>query len=309
MKHPRIRSCKRFINRVAVLALGTVCINPTLGAGDVVFTLGVVNERINEPDIALAQYSQLRDYLKTHLEKAGIRAAPLAIARDVPDMADKVLTKEVDAVIEGVFPTVDIERRTGPLQTTLLAWRKGQRQYYTVFFSRKDGPVATLADLPGHILVFEAPRSTSAYALPKAYLRQQGFSVVPAEQAGAPADAIRYVYAGAELNQAYWVLHGKGDAAAFNNGDWKRLPPPIQDQLRIIARTPSILRWLFSFRPGISPELQAAVEEVLLNMHKDPIGREALQAASNIQRFERLNVADQDGLSEWRKTLALIKDD
>ncbi|MCB1920779.1 MAG: hypothetical protein KDJ28_12475 [Candidatus Competibacteraceae bacterium] len=42
-----------------------------------------------------------------------------------------------------------------------------------------------------------------------------------------------------------------------------------------------------------------------MNMHENPMGRDALQAASGIQPFERLAAADQDGLAEWRKTLAL----
>lgn len=173
------------------------------------FTLGVINERPTEPDFALAQYSKLRDYLNTHLQEAGIRVAPLAITRDVPEMADQLAAQKVDALIDGVFPTLDIERRIGRLRTTLLVWRKGQREYHTVFFSRSEGPVATLTDLPGRVLVFETHRSTSAHAIPKAYLRQQGFIVVPADQTSPPANAFRYVFAGAELNQAYWVLHGK----------------------------------------------------------------------------------------------------
>lgn len=63
------------------------------------------------------------------------------------------------------------------------------------------------------------------------------------------------------------------------------------------------------FRPGINLELQSTVEKVLLNTHENPMGQDALQAASGIQRFERLTAADQDGLAEWRKTLALVVDD
>ncbi|MEZ5575450.1 MAG: PhnD/SsuA/transferrin family substrate-binding protein [Candidatus Competibacteraceae bacterium] len=66
------------------------------------------------------------------------------------------------------------------------SWRKGQREYHSVFFSRKDGPVAALADLPGHILVFEAPRSTSAYAAPKIFLKQGALSI-PHIAVGLPA--------------------------------------------------------------------------------------------------------------------------
>lgn len=309
MKNRCNRLSTIIVKMIPALLLWTIGMTAAHSAGEVVFTLGVINERPTEPDFALAQYSKLRDYLNTRLQGAGIRVAPLAITRDVLEMADQLAAQKVDALIDGVFPTLDIERRIGRLRTTLLVWRKGQREYHTVFFSRSEGPVATLTDLPGRVLVFETHRSTSAHAIPKAYLRQQGFTVVPADQTSPPANAIRYVFAGAELNQAYWVLHGKGDAAAFNDGDWKRLPPPIQEQLRIIAQTPAILRWLFSFRPGLNPELQGAVEKVLLNMHEDPTGREALQAASGIQQFERLTVADQDGLAEWRKTLALVQDE
>lgn len=278
------------------------------GTGVVIFKLGVVSERPGEPDFALAQFSGLRSYLDSRLQPVGIRLAPLVIARDMPEMANRLEARDVDAVIEGVFPTLEIEKRVGGrLQPALLVWRKGQRQYHTVFFSRKDGPVATLADLRGRVLVFEALRSTSAYAMPQAYLRQQGFSLVPADRIPASADAVRYVFAGAEINQAYWVLHGKGDAGAFNDGDWERLPPPLREQLRLIARTPPLLRWLFSFRQGVNPQTQAAVEAALLGMHEDPAGREALRAASNISRFERLTEQDRDGLAEWRKTLTLIE--
>ncbi|MCP5158944.1 MAG: phosphate/phosphite/phosphonate ABC transporter substrate-binding protein [Gammaproteobacteria bacterium] len=290
----------------AGLLLWAIGVATAQNANDLVFKLGVINERLNQPDFVLAQYSRLRDYLNTRLQIAGIRVV-LVIARDVPDMADKLVAQEVDAVIEGAFPTLDIERRTDRLQTTLLAWRKGQREYHTVFFSRKNGPVATLADLRGRVLVFETPRSTSAHAVPKAFLRQQGFVLVPAEQTSAPSDAIRYVFAGAEINQAYWVLYGKGDAGAFNNGDWERLPSSLQEQLRIIAQTSPLLRWLCSFRQGIDPETQATVEEVLISMHQDPAGREALKAASNIRRFERLTATDQDRLASWRTMLTPVE--
>ncbi|HMQ13557.1 MAG TPA: phosphate/phosphite/phosphonate ABC transporter substrate-binding protein [Candidatus Competibacter phosphatis] len=299
----------RMILVIAVgLLLWMTSVSGVQGASDdAVFALGIVNERANEPDFALAQYSKLRGYLNQHLQTVGIQVAPLVITRDIPEMADRLKAEEVDAVIEGVFLTLELEERGGHLQPALLAWRKGQREYHSVFFSRKDGPIAALADLLGHILVFEAPRSTSAYAAPKIFLKQKGFTLVPADQNIIPNDAIRYVFAGAEINQAYWVLYGKGDAGAFNDGDWERLPPPLREQLRIIAQTPPLLRWLFSFRQGVSPEIRKAVETVLLNMHEDPAGREALLAASNIKQFERLTVQDQDRLAAWRKALAPIE--
>lgn len=269
----------------------------------VIFRLAVINERLNDPAFVLDQYGKLLDALDDRLKTARIRMAPLVIARDLPDMADKLRAQEVDALLDGIFPNLELERLTGQLRPALVVWRKGQREYRSVFFASKDGPVAALIDLRGRTLVFESLRSTSAYAVPKAFLRQQGFTLFPAGHADIPADAIRYKFAGAELNQAYWVLHGKGDAAAFNDGDWERLPASLRDKLQIIAQTPSLPRWLFSFRRGVSEATQTAVETALVGLHDDPAGREALLTASNISKFERLTAADNDRLVEWRTLL------
>jgi phosphonate transport system substrate-binding protein len=287
----------------AAVLLGSASSRAQPADSTVMFRFGVISERLDDPAFVLAQYSKLLDALSDRLKAAGIRMAPLVIARDLPDMANKLTAQQVDGFLDSVFPTLDLERRTGLMQPALVAWRKGQREYRSVIFSASQGPVATLADLRGRTLVFESPRSTSAHALPKAFLRQQGFTLFPADHAAIPADAIRYVFAGAELNQAYWVLHGKGDAAAFNDGDWERLPPPLRAQLRIIAQTPTLLRMLFSFRRGVSEATQTAIETALVGMHDDPAGSEALLAASNISKFERLTAADNDQLAAWRTLL------
>lgn len=305
-------SFRQYYSRLIASSIAGFCLWATLAVAAQAdetrqFRLGVITERIDEPDHALLQYSQLNDYLRDQLQAHDIAVGPLVIARDVADLSEKIIANQVDGVIEGVFPTLRIQQQTDLLQLSLLAWRKGQREYYTVFFSRKDSPVATLEDLPGHRLVFEAPRSTSAYAIPKGYLRQQGYTLIPDEQANADAEAIRYVFSGAEVNQAYWVLYGKGDAGAFNDGDWQRLAPGVQEQLRIFARTPPVLRWLLSFRDGTAPEVRAAVEETVLRMHEDPVGMEALRAASNIKRFEALNAEDFANLAAWRDVL-LVED-
>jgi len=297
-RHPGI-----LLNTIVVLWLWAIGGPGVHAAGDGRFHLGVITERIDEPDHALSQYSQLRDYLRDRLREYDIDVGPLVIGRDVPDLGEKLARGQVDMVIEGVFPTLAMQRRTGELQPALLVWRKEQREYFTVFFSREDGPIETLEDLRGQRLTFESPRSTSAYAIPRGFLLHRGFTLVPAAGGVAAAGAIRYVFAGAEINQAYWVLHGKAEAGAFNDGDWQRLAPGVQRGLRIFARTPPILRWLVSFHDDVAPQVRAAVEAVLLEMHEDPVGSEALRAASDIARFERLDASDMDNLDTWRDVL------
>lgn len=263
---------------------------------------GVVNERGDRPDLALSQYAALHAYLERRLAVRGIRLGRLVIAQDVAQMIDRLQSGQVDAIAEGVIPTLRMEQKTGVLSPELVVWRKGQREYRTVFFVRRDSPVQTLADLAGRTVAFEAPRSTSAYFVPLATLVEQGLEVRPKQETPAPK-AVRYVFAGSELNQAYWVHQGRAEAGAFNDGDWERVPPQVRDELRIVATSRPLLRWLFSVRRDLASETRAALLEELTHAHETPSGREALRTAENIARFEPLTAADREDIDRWRGVL------
>ena len=126
----------------------------------------------------------------------------------------------MDFVLESVFPMLALRERSRSLEPALLVVRRGQREYRSVFFTRQESPIRSLADLRGRTLVLQAIRSTSAFALPRAELTRAGLRLVAADDAAADPKAVRYVLALAEVNQAVWVLHAKGDAGAFNEGDW-----------------------------------------------------------------------------------------
>ena len=114
---------------------------------------------------------------------------------------------------------------------------------------------------------------------------------------------MRYVLAVAEINQAIWVLHGKGDAGAFNEGDWAALPEKVRSQLRVFHETRPIVRGLLSFRTGLDAKVRKEVEETLLRLDGDEAGRAALARASGVTRFERLTAADRRELRGWAPIL------
>ena len=161
----------------------------------------------------------------------------LVIARDLDDLSRRLVRGDVDFVIETVFPTLVLQERSRCLEPSLVVFRRGQREYRSVFFTRRDAPIHSLRDLEGKTLVLQALRSTSAFALPKAELERAGLLLVPADDLRARPEDVRYVLALAEINEAVWVLHGKGDAGAFNEGDWAALPEKVRSQLRVFHET------------------------------------------------------------------------
>jgi len=258
-----------------------------------VIRLGVVAEELNEPDRMLRLFGAFLARTRERLAPAGIDVGPLVVARDVDDLAQRLTRGEVEFVIETVFPTLILQERSRRLSPSLVVVRRGQREYRSVFFTRNDSSIHSLADLRGRTLVLQVVRSTSAFALPKAELMRAGLSLGAADDPGAARSDVRYRLALAEINQAVWVLHGRGDAGAFNDADWTDLPEKIRAQLRIFHETRPIVRGLLSFRSDIDPRVREAAEQVLVGLAGDDAGRAALAAVTNITRFEPLTSADR----------------
>jgi len=260
------------------------------------FRLGVIAEEPNEPDRMLKVYGAMIARLRERLAPSGVNVGDLVITRDLDDLSQQIARGEVELVIETIFPTLVLQERSRRLEPALVVVRRGQREYRSVFFTKKDGPIRDLGDLRGRTLVLQALRSTSAFALPKAEIERAGLAMVPADDPRAGPAHVRYVLALAEINQAVWVLHGKGDAGAFNEGDWSALPERIRSQLRVFHETQPIVRGLLSFRAGLDPRVRRLGEEALLGLDDDDSGRGALALAAGITRFEPLTAGDRKSL-------------
>lgn len=267
------------------------------------FRLGVVNERPDRPDHALKQYLPLNNYLKQKLAQKNISVAPLTVANSVDELASFINNGQVDAILEGVMPSLILKNRTQRLYPEMLVWRKGQRQYHSVFFVHQQSKLNSLENLSNQLIVFESPRSTSAYFIPKITLESLGYHLVESGKTPIQENTIPYVFSGSEANQAYWVHKGKAQIGAFNNGDWERVPEIIKNDLKIIGQTKPILRWLFSYTSPDSSKIKVTINQILLEAHLSEQGQNALKAAANIKKIEQLSRQDHENLQHWNYLL------
>jgi phosphonate transport system substrate-binding protein len=285
---------------VAALALGP-CPARVAAAPAVTVHFGVIAEEPNEPDRMFKLFGPFVACLRERLAP-GVAVGELVVARDLDDLSQRLVRHDVDFVLETLFPALTLRERSHDLEPTLLVVRRGQREYKTVFFTRDESPIRRLTDLRGRTLVLQAVRSTTAFGLPRAELLRAGLVLVSPDQE-ASRSAVRYVLALAEINQAVWVLHGRGDAGAFNEGDWAALPDKIRSQLRIFHETRSIQRGLIAFRDGLDPATRRSLEQVLLGLDEDAVGRAALSRAAGITRFERLTPQELKSVLDWGRVL------
>jgi phosphonate transport system substrate-binding protein len=263
--------------------------------------IGVVSERLNQPDYVISQYQSLLDLLRQRLLADGIHVSELVVAKDLADMAAKIRRREVDMVLESLFPMLWLETQGVILEPALAGWRKGRRESRSVFFVAQGSDIRSLADLGRKTLALETPRSTTAYALPKSVLREAGFRVVPRDEMRGDVREVGYVLAGDEVNEAYWVAHGKADAGAFNSEDWDGLPDNLRRQLKIIHTTAPILRWLVAYRARLPYEVRERVNAELLALETTPEGVRALASMRGTLRFDVLSPQDIEAIRRWRQ--------
>lgn len=284
------------MKRILIILIVIIAIaSQALAAGEgKPFRLGIIDIGDSSEEV-MAIYQPLAQFLASNLKEYGFKAGQIVATNNVPDMVKKIRKNEVDLLFVAPLSLYELQKEI-PLVPSVCLWRKGVKVYQTDFFVRKESPVQSLAGLKGKTIVFEVPGSSSGFAIPMAVLAKNGI-VVAAEKSGTVVAAGgRYLFAGAALNQVYWVIEKRGDAGAINNSDWEEVPEKIRDDLRIIYSTKPILRFVGIFHPALSPAIKAAAERVLVTMATAEEGRNALQRAHNIKKIEMIGEAERSSL-------------
>jgi phosphonate transport system substrate-binding protein len=244
-------------------------------------TLGDVN---NDPSGAVLQFQPLADYLASGLGEFGISVGQVRIAPDFETMSNWLSTGEVDLYFDSVYPALQI-MNTIEAQPLLRRWRRGVAEYNTVFFALRSSGLETLADLETRVIALEGNQSTSGYLLPLGYLIENGFTPLETSETTTEVGSgeVGYVFSGEDENTIQWVISGRVIAGAVDNINFSDIPQETREQLVVLGETLYVPRQVALARPGMDPELQQAVIDLLLAADESDIGRQALEAFRTTQ--------------------------
>ena len=274
---------------------------PAASAEDAVkhFRIGLIGA---DPGQLLRDFDPFMEYLRSRLRSSGIRDVTVFVARDLDQMRDRIKQGKLDFIFTSAFPLVDLE--CNGVAPAIVAVQGSAREYSAVFFVREESPLHGLRDLRGKTIVYGTSSSTTGFAMARAELIMNELFLCEETDEYAPADAVRYQFAGEAINQAFRVIRSRANVGVFSSSDWEELPLNIQSQLRVIHRTAPITRLLGSFDRSVTRVLREDVEKTLVEMSGDREGRTALAAAGNMTRFERLTEEDRSALKDLKQQLA-----
>lgn len=262
----------------------------------------------DDPTEKIVIYQPLADYLAAHLSEFGIGAGEVRIAPDMPGMAALLENGELDIYFDSPYPALLVSAESGA-SPLLRRWKDGVEEYHTIFFTRADSGIASLEDLQGKMVAFDEPFSTSGYMLPRAHLIEAGFTTTEksSPEAEVGAEEIGYVFSGEDENSIEWVLSGRVAAGVTDHIHFSEIPEETRNQLTILAETENVPRQVVVFRPGMDPELQAAIVQLLMDLDTAEGGAAVLQQAEATSQFDEFPQGTDTALSRMRELVTLVE--
>jgi phosphonate transport system substrate-binding protein len=228
-------------------------------------------------------------YVARRLGPASAVEGKVVIVSTPLQMVKPLEEKKIDFYMESPYPTYLINKQ-GAAALLLRRWKSGMAEYRSLIFSKKDGETSRLEHLPGRMIAFEDPGSTSGYFLPKVLLLKKGFKLTekPRPDAKVGPKEIGYVFASTDVNIVNLVLSKQVAAGAFSNDDYGALDGNRKADITILAQTDLFPRHLVSVRKDLDAAVRNRLKAVLLAMHQDEEGRTIMQKIDNTTKFDLL---------------------
>jgi phosphonate transport system substrate-binding protein len=226
------------------------------------------------PKGTLESYQSLQEYLSKRLQ----RPVELVQRANYKEVNELIEAGEVDVAFVCTGAYIKGVKDFG-MEILAAPEINGDTVYHSWLIVPLDSPYQSIEDLEGKTFAFTDPLSYTGRIYPTYLVQQLGKH---------PEDYFEKIFYTYSHDAAiHAVADGLADGAAIDNLIYLYLlerEPEIQEKVRIIHRSDPFGIPPIVTSPAIRPQLKAEVIEILLNMHQDDEGLEALRILG-IDRF------------------------
>ena len=246
--------------------------------------LRVAIAAVLSPRGSAESYGQLLKYLAKELN----RPVEPVQRRTYSEVNDLLRTGEVDLAFVCTSAYI-LGKREFNMQLLVAPQVNGKKVYRAQLIVPADSPAQSISDLRGILFAFTDPMSFTGRIYPTYLLHQMG------ESPETFFDSTIFTYS--HDDAIYAVANGVADGASVDalvlDFAIKR-DPSLSSRVRVMHTSEPFGIPPVVVGPNIRPQLQAQLQDVLLNLHEDPEGQAALQAL-DYDRFSL--IAEEDYFS------------
>lgn len=241
------------------------------------------------------RYEPVADYIS---RKLGINVQLVMLPR-YGDIIDNFTEERLDGAFFGSFTAAVATEKLHVIPVARPERKDGTSTYYGIIFVRKDSGIHNAEDMKGKRFVFVDKATTAGYLLPLHYFQEQGITYHNWFQ--------ETYFAGTHENAIYDVLTRRADIGAAKNSVFNRLARKdnrLLDDLEILTTSPAVPENGLAVKADLDGQLRNDLKDCLLEMDKDPQGRQVLDNFG-AWRFIESTRDDYQPVFDYADTLGL----
>jgi phosphonate transport system substrate-binding protein len=243
------------------------------------------------------KFGPITKYLES---KLGMKVEFIPVS-DYPAAVEALVNKNVDMVWFGGFTHVQANVRSGG-KIIPIAQREEDTKFQSVFITKKDSGIKTLADLKGKQVSFGSASSTSGHLMPRSFLL--------AANIDPDKDFKRVAYSGAHDATIASVVSGKVDAAALDITVWNKFVSEKKvdtAEVNVFYTTPGYFNYNWSVHADMPVAMREKVTKALLDISpNDPVGKEIL-TLNRATKYLPTKPENYKGLETAARSAGLLK--
>ena len=284
---------KRRLTWLLCLVVLVACSSGGVGVADTLRVSAIPDE---DPQELLRKYKPFADYIA---KEVGVRVKFVPVV-DYAATVEGLAADRLDIVWYGGFTSVQATQRAKG--ATRLAMREEDASFKSLFVTRTDSGIETLADLKGKTFAFGSVSSTSGHLMPRYFLKAAG---VEPER-----DFKRFGFSGAHDATAAWVEAGRVDAGALNFLVWRKLVEKKKidtGKVHVFWTTPPYVDYVWVARGGVPREIREKFTQALLKLDYSNPEHKQVMDLQRTRKFIPARDSDWDGIKEAAIAAGMLK--
>ncbi len=240
----------------------------------------------------MKRYQGLVDYLSKELN---IKVTPY-VSTDYTGVIEAMRAKHLDVAFYGPFSYILAAKEAGAEAFAIGIGEDGKDTYHSLFITRKDSGINSIADLRGKTFTFGDPASTSGHLIPRYMLTKAGLD---------PDKDMKVQFSGGHDATALAVKNKKVDAGAMASEICEKLVKNniiSPDEVIVFAKSDPLPHSPWAYRNDLLQDLKDKVKKALLEV--DQKAPDALKG-TNFTKFKEVDDSRYDIIRDVAKTLNL----
>jgi phosphonate transport system substrate-binding protein len=242
------------------------------------------------------KFTPLAQYLE---QKMGMKVEFTPVS-DYPAAVESLVNKKVDVVWFGGFTFVQANLRSGG-KIIPLAQREEDTRFQSVFISKTDSGIKTLADMKGRQVSFGSQSSTSGHLMPRSFLLEAGINP--------EKDFKRIAYSGAHDATIASVVSGKVDAAALDITVWKKFVAENKvdtQAVNVFFTTPPYFNYNWSVHADMPADMREKLKQALLALDPAVPAQQEILRLNRASRYVETKPENYKGLESAARSAGLL---